>query len=624
MQQEKKLDRFCVRMVCLAALIAVGVLAGCMTFAKLPEAGPPKDAGLSLDYVNTIFDDSYVHEIDIQLPQVNWDYMVRFAEEEQYVLCTVVIDGEAFENVAIRPKGNSSLSAIKAQDSDRFSFKIEFDHYRKGNTFHGLDKLALNNLGQDVSCMKDFLTYHMMNAAGVAAPLSSYVQVKLNGEDFGLYLAVEAIEDSFALRNYGSQFGNIYKPECFGIANLTPEAFISTDVPTEDDLAGLGPGDRVDLLGKAIRTPFERVFGENMAAAALQYVGDDPKSYDVFYESSVFDLTKGDKQALISAIRELNGHPRNAVDYSSVIPYFAVHNFVNNYDSYTGIFVHNYYLRESEGKLSMIPWDYNLAFGVFTFESAVQSLMGENARYQVDLSALGAAGAMDDKTNMVNYPIDTPTFTVDVEERPLLAAVLQDEEMLDRYHSVFREFLDSFFASGEFERLYRTAWDNIAPLVQAGQSFYTYDQFCKASEAVYQYSVLRERSIRAQLDGKLSTTMEGQSEDWENLVDASHVNLASSVTFDSLVFGITSEDVQTVFDAVAGEHPHDSDGVTAALAEMAENPSAIGAAAGRILTTSRIVQRFLWSFIAGPTALIVSIICLAAFRKRTMRYRRRR
>lgn len=624
MQQEKKLDRFCILMACLAAVIAVGVLTGCLAFAKPPEAGPPEKAGLSLDYVNTLFDDSYVHEIDIRLPEVNWDYMVRFAEEEQYVLCTAVIDGEIFENVAIRPKGNSSLTAIKAQDSDRFSFKIEFDHYRQGHTFHGLDKLALNNLGQDVSCMKDFLTYHMMNAAGVAAPLSSYAQVKLNGEDFGLYLAVEAVEDSFALRNYGAQFGNIYKPECFGIANLTPKAFISTDVPTEDDLAGLGPGDRVDLLGKAIRSPFEKVFGENMAAAALQYVGDDPKSYEVFYEASVFDLTKGDKQNLISAIRELNENPRNAVDYSSVIPYFAVHNFVNNYDGYTGIFVHNYYLRESEGRLSMIPWDYNLAFGVFTFESAVQSLMGENTRYQADLAALGAAGAMDDRTNMVNYPIDTPTFTVGVEERPLLAAVLLDEEMLASYHTVFRQFLDDFFASGEFERLYRMTWENIAPLVETGQSFYTYDQFCKAAEAVYQYSILREQSIRAQLDGSLSATMEGQSRNWEQLVDASHVNLASSVTFDSLVFGIRSEDIQEVFDAVAGDHPHDSDGMAAALAELAEDPGAVGAAAGRILGTSRIVQRFLWSMAAGPAALTVSVVCLVVFRKKAMHYRRRR
>lgn len=28
--------------------------------------------------------------------------------------------------------------------------------------------------------------------------------------------------------------------------------------------------------------------------------------------------------------------------------------------------IHNYYLYEEDGQLSMIPWDYNLAFGGFS------------------------------------------------------------------------------------------------------------------------------------------------------------------------------------------------------------------------------------------------------------------
>ena len=38
-----------------------------------------------------------------------------------------------------------------------------------------------------------------------------------------------------------------------------------------------------------------------------------------------------------------------------VIRYFVVHNFVCNFDSYTGSMIHNYYLYEKDGRLSMIP-----------------------------------------------------------------------------------------------------------------------------------------------------------------------------------------------------------------------------------------------------------------------------
>ena len=82
-----------------------------------------------------------------------------------------------------------------------------------------------------------------------------------------------------------------------------------------------------------------------------------------------------------------------------VIRYFVVHNFVCNFDSYTGSMIHNYYLYEEDGQLSMIPWDYNLAFG-------------------------GFQGGQD-ATSMVNYPIDTPVSGGTVDSRPMLAWFLR-------------------------------------------------------------------------------------------------------------------------------------------------------------------------------------------------------
>lgn len=60
--------------------------------------------------------------------------------------------------------------------------------------------------------MKDYLTYRMMAEFGVDAPLCSFVYITVNGEDFGLYLAVEGVEDAFLERNY-SGTGELYKPD---------------------------------------------------------------------------------------------------------------------------------------------------------------------------------------------------------------------------------------------------------------------------------------------------------------------------------------------------------------------------------------------------------------------------
>ena len=105
--------------------------------------------------------------------------------------CNVTIDGETAKNVGIRGKGNTSLSSVSSMDSDRYSFKIEFDQYDSTLSYHGLDKPSLNNLIQDNTYMKDYLVYTMMNEFGAAAPLCSFVYITVNGEDWGLYLEEE-------------------------------------------------------------------------------------------------------------------------------------------------------------------------------------------------------------------------------------------------------------------------------------------------------------------------------------------------------------------------------------------------------------------------------------------------
>ena len=58
----------------------------------------------------------------------------------------------------------------------------------------------------------------MYRYLGVDASLYNYAELSLNGEYLGVYLALEAVEDSFLLRNYGTGDGKLYKPD--SISNL--------------------------------------------------------------------------------------------------------------------------------------------------------------------------------------------------------------------------------------------------------------------------------------------------------------------------------------------------------------------------------------------------------------------
>lgn len=158
-----------------------------------------------MGYENKLFDDSKVHTLDIVVD--DWEGFLETCTDEEYIVADLVIDGEAVQNVGLRAKGNTSLTSVASYGNDRYSFKIEVDHYDSGKNYYGLDKFCLNNIIQDNTYLKDYLVYTMMGDMGVASPLCSFVYITVNGEDWGLYLAVEGVEESFLTRNYGTGYG---------------------------------------------------------------------------------------------------------------------------------------------------------------------------------------------------------------------------------------------------------------------------------------------------------------------------------------------------------------------------------------------------------------------------------
>lgn len=203
MSTHKLIDKICCVILALTLLLTIVFMNG--------EQLGIEDISTQKEYETHLFDTSVVHTINIEMD--DWDSFVENCPSEEYESCNLTIDGETYSNVAIRGKGNTSLTNVKNYGNNRYSFKIEFDHYDDSVNYYGLDKLTLNNIIQDKTYMKDFLTYQLMGGFGVSAPLCSYVQILVNGEEWGLYLAVESIEESFLERNYGNDYGELYKPD---------------------------------------------------------------------------------------------------------------------------------------------------------------------------------------------------------------------------------------------------------------------------------------------------------------------------------------------------------------------------------------------------------------------------
>ena len=535
MSTHKHIDKICL----VAALLAVVL---CAVFIN-GEAFGVQAASKVMGYETRLFDTSQVHTIDIVMDE--WDSFIETCENEEYAACSVVIDGEAYGNVGIRAKGNTSLSTVSAMNSDRYSFKIEFDQYDSTKSYHGLDKLGLNNLIQDSTMMKDYLTYQLMGEFGAAAPLCSYVYITVNGEDWGLYLAVEGVEDAFLQRNYGKDYGELYKPDSMNFGGggpgngrdfnmedfmeANPEEFSWQTAEQDNETSGMpqgAPDFENGFMPQMGQMPFEGGFpfegnfpqmpdgftppdmpgsgspgggfGMGSSDVKLQYVDDDPDSYSAIFSSAKTDITEVDQKRLIKSLKALGTGEdiETVVNIDQVLRYFVVHNFVVNGDSYTGSMIHNYYLYEEDGLLSMIPWDYNLAFGTF---------MGGSAN------------------STVNDPIDTPLSVSGSGDRPMADWIFGREEYTQMYHQYFAEFLDTT----DFAAIIDETAKLIVPYIEKDPTkFYTAEECETSVAAIREFCLLREESILGQLNGTIPATDAGQSADPSALVDASHITLS--------------------------------------------------------------------------------------------------
>ena len=64
-----------------------------------------------------------------------------------------------------------------------------------------------------------FLVPNSLNVGGLSG-IAMILQRLLGRGGIGLYTAVESLSESFALRNYGTQHGQLYKPEQMDIADM--------------------------------------------------------------------------------------------------------------------------------------------------------------------------------------------------------------------------------------------------------------------------------------------------------------------------------------------------------------------------------------------------------------------
>ncbi len=538
----------------IATVLSIALLISVMVF--IPK-GAEETAKVSAqtDYTQKVFDKGKVNQINIEMAESDWDWLMKNAIKEEYKSCNITINGEKFYNVGIRPKGNSSLMQLASGGKEqRFSFRLNFSKYVEGQTYHGLNDMVLNNIMSDKSYMKEYLSFELFDFIGVASPAYAYSNIKVNNKDWGLYLAVEVIAEDFIERQFGSVDGNLYKPESMDMGGGNKDgnggppdgkAFKGGDMP-------FGPGndrgrgqnnngiqtqsnkDRTKAPAnggkqEADTAPGGRDFSDNKnqqnnkdqqnnapnfggnqgnmpnfggfggmgarGGANLKYTDDSPSSYSTIKDGAVFDTTKdSDFKKVIEMIKNLNNgtNLEKYLDVDEILRFWAANTFLVNLDSYAGGMYHNYYLYEKNGVFKLLPWDFNLSF-----------------------AGMGPGSS----SSAINFPIDKPV-NGNLEDAPLIGKLLEVPEYKEAYHGYLKEIVEKYINSG----VYEASINNINKLISDyvkndATAFYTFDEYKKAVPAMVTFGKDRAASITAQLNGTQPSTSYGNITTTLNISD---------------------------------------------------------------------------------------------------------
>jgi len=179
-----------------------------------------------------LFDPDVIRVVELEIPPESfaaidaqavgpWPYV----PDRDYYTGTLRFEGQTFEGVGIRVKGGCGSSR---QLTGKAGFKISLawdDPAVAGcpddRRLYGQKHLTLNNAVQDPSFEREYLGYTLYRAFGVPAPRTAWVRLKVNGEDWGLYVHVESFDRRFLSRWFASKDGMMYEGGPF--CDLVPE-----------------------------------------------------------------------------------------------------------------------------------------------------------------------------------------------------------------------------------------------------------------------------------------------------------------------------------------------------------------------------------------------------------------
>ena len=259
-----------------------------------------------------------LNTIELEFAEENWDEILDSLYEdgdEGRLTGNALINGEPFNSVGVRYKGNSSYDPDNAKNP----FNIKLDYIIENQAVDNYSTLKLSNCVSDPTFLREVLGYET-GRKYIPASQANYANVYVNGALIGLYINVESVNKTFTENHFQTRDAAYFKGEI---------------------------GDEIHYLNQVW----------------LHY-GPDTTLYSELYE---IESDYG-WEALEHFLDVFNNSPammEEVLDVDRLLWFIGLQDLMVNLDSPL-VWARNYYVcQDAGGKFNPVLWDLNNCFGLF-------------------------------------------------------------------------------------------------------------------------------------------------------------------------------------------------------------------------------------------------------------------
>jgi len=377
---------------------------------------PPKEYKINPDTQGEAKDGRYnayflkdaIQTVEITIDENNLNYLLQNAADEPYVMTTSVTIGDAtLGYCGLKTKGAYTLEHADADNagSDRFSFTINFGKYIKKKdygekqNFFGANKISFNNFFFDKSMMKEFFSLMLMEEMGLPTPQYGLAKLYINGNYYGVYAMIEAMDESILEQYYGVEGKELSSYLC------KPENTTFDYYALQADDSPLWENDEDTKKDVEEMLPVVKDWVKKL----------NHLSNGTDFSYGVVDVNSDRYLELLNEI----------LDVDAAVRYFAVHSWLCQLDNmFVGQKNFGLYV-DKEGKALLIPWDYDLSFGCYHPSTAELT-----ANYPMDVMFRMTEGDFGDAEEIAKETyVGFPLFNV----------IYQNDTLMEKYHAYMKD-----------------------------------------------------------------------------------------------------------------------------------------------------------------------------------------